>query len=134
MRAVGPIYKSGEHAISVRWWGEAGWKGGGRQSCLSRLYSSNAPHLLRLADIGEDKSVASDPPAHPGDANVTPARLWGPQTRLSQPRATLNRVPLRPCVKSQRACRQSNRLNMTWGLLLGDYKVSHSDSRNRSQK
>lgn len=103
-----------------------GWEGCG---CSNRLYS--CAHLFPSPDSKEDTCGVSDPPAHPGDANVTSARRCSSRWDFS---STLKLIPPQARVKSQWGGHESNRLNMMLSLLSRDYKVSYSYSRHRGQK
>lgn len=116
--------------------GAVGGGGGvdeGGRGWLSRLYSSDA-HICSVYQTLERTQASSLIHLPTRATQMSPQLVSRAADETLQPRATLNLIPLWACVKSQWASRESNRLNMMWSLLSGDYKVSNSHSHHGCQK
>lgn len=115
--------------------GGAGWGlgVGAGESCLSRLYSTSA-HICSVSQTLVKTQAASLIHLPTRATQMSPQLVSAAADETLQPCATLNLIPLWASVKSQWANRESNRLNMMWSLLSGDYKVSNSCSHHRQPK
>lgn len=113
--------------------GARGGDGGEGMGCFSRLYSRGA-HICSVYQTLERTQAASLIHLPTQATQMSPQLICGAADETLQPLATLNLIPLWVCVKSQWGSRESNRLNMMWSLLSGDYKVSISHSHRGRQK